>query len=256
MLLRRITKHVKDQNWFAVGIDFVIVVIGVFVGIQLGNWNEARHQQQSASAYIERLRDDLTANQDDFGQRLVYFTQVRDAGRDALRALDQPPETLGERFLTDVFNASQKLPREFGRDTYDEILSVGANNAISDVAVRKRLANHYRSIAAQLSNLKFEPPYREVIRRKLPYEVHKVLNRACGDMISTGPMGEPTIVLQSDCNPNLNPTLVSETVEKILNADIRDDLTRRVVDLDSKLQSIELVIERTVLLDEYLEQVE
>ena len=29
MLLRRITQHVKDQNWFAVAVDFVIVVIGV-----------------------------------------------------------------------------------------------------------------------------------------------------------------------------------------------------------------------------------
>jgi len=26
MLLRRITQHVKDQNWFAVAIDFFIVV--------------------------------------------------------------------------------------------------------------------------------------------------------------------------------------------------------------------------------------
>lgn len=32
MILRRITEHVKTENWFAVGIDFVIVVIGVFVG--------------------------------------------------------------------------------------------------------------------------------------------------------------------------------------------------------------------------------
>ena len=69
-------------------------------------------------------------------------------------------------------------------------------------------------------------------------------------------MGEPAITLQPACEPNLNPTVVSETVNKILNADIRDDLTRRVVDLDSKLQSINLVIERTALLDEYLQQVE
>jgi len=27
MILRRITEHVKAQNWFAVGLDFVIVVI-------------------------------------------------------------------------------------------------------------------------------------------------------------------------------------------------------------------------------------
>lgn len=107
-----------------------------------------------------------------------------------------------------------------------------------------------------MSNLRFEPPYREVIRHELPCEIHTVINRECGDLITTGPMGEPAIVLQPDCKPNLKPILVSETVEKILNSGIRDDLNRRVVDLDCKLQSIELVIERTVLLEEYLRQVE
>ena len=42
MLLRRITEHVKDQNWFVVGLDFIIVVVGVFFGIQIGNWNDDR----------------------------------------------------------------------------------------------------------------------------------------------------------------------------------------------------------------------
>ena len=35
MLLRRITKHITEQNWFAVFIDFLIVVVGVFIGIQV-----------------------------------------------------------------------------------------------------------------------------------------------------------------------------------------------------------------------------
>ena len=30
MILRRVMKHVRDQNWFAVGVDFLIVVNGVF----------------------------------------------------------------------------------------------------------------------------------------------------------------------------------------------------------------------------------
>jgi hypothetical protein len=44
MLLRRITKDVTDQNWFAVFIDFLIVVVGVFIGIQVANWNDVRQQ--------------------------------------------------------------------------------------------------------------------------------------------------------------------------------------------------------------------
>lgn len=31
MLLRRITQHVKDQNWTAVALDFCIIVIGIRV---------------------------------------------------------------------------------------------------------------------------------------------------------------------------------------------------------------------------------
>jgi len=34
MILRRITEHVKTQNWFAIGLDFVIVVVGVFIAFR------------------------------------------------------------------------------------------------------------------------------------------------------------------------------------------------------------------------------
>ncbi|GJL95755.1 MAG: hypothetical protein DHS20C05_21600 [Hyphococcus sp.] len=256
MILRRITEHVKAQNWTAVALDFVIVVVGVFIGIQVSNWNDARVQKQSARTYIERIRGDLTANQEDLNQRLVYFRQARKSAGDALNALDEPAETLDEKFLIDVYTASHILPRAFGRDTYDEILSVGANNAISDVELRKRLANFYRSVEAPLLNLKGVPPYREMIRRGLPYDVHKIISSACGDNISTGPMGEPIIELKIDCEPDLAQEQISAAVSEILSMNIRKDLVRRVVDLDSKLASIQLVIDRTVLLDEYLQDVD
>ena len=40
MILSSVVKHVREQNWFAVGVDFLIVVVGVFIGIQVSNWNE------------------------------------------------------------------------------------------------------------------------------------------------------------------------------------------------------------------------
>jgi len=41
-LAGEITEHVKAQNQTAVAIDVVIVVVGVFIGIQVSNWNDAR----------------------------------------------------------------------------------------------------------------------------------------------------------------------------------------------------------------------
>ncbi|MEM8601070.1 MAG: hypothetical protein AAGF99_14215 [Bacteroidota bacterium] len=60
MLFRRIAQHVKDQNWIAVAIDFVIVVVGVFLGIQLGNWNTERLAQQQRGQIIDALGTNLS----------------------------------------------------------------------------------------------------------------------------------------------------------------------------------------------------
>jgi hypothetical protein len=55
-------KHVQDQNWFAVGVDFVIVVIGVFIGIQVSNWNAAREDRANETLYLGYLAEDLQSD--------------------------------------------------------------------------------------------------------------------------------------------------------------------------------------------------
>ena len=62
MILRRITEHVEAANCFAVAIDFVIVVVGVFIGIQVSNWNEAQGDRAKEAAYLRQLVDDITAD--------------------------------------------------------------------------------------------------------------------------------------------------------------------------------------------------
>jgi hypothetical protein len=59
MLLRSISKHVKEQNWFAVVLDFLIVVIGILIAFQITNWNEARQNKDKAELFIERLEQDF-----------------------------------------------------------------------------------------------------------------------------------------------------------------------------------------------------
>ncbi|KPP82571.1 MAG: hypothetical protein HLUCCA04_00505 [Oceanicaulis sp. HLUCCA04] len=59
MILRRLTKHVKDQNWFAVGLDFLIVVLGVFIGLQVQQWAGERERRATESAYTARLHEEV-----------------------------------------------------------------------------------------------------------------------------------------------------------------------------------------------------
>lgn len=59
MILRRVSEHVKAQNWFAVGIDLLIVVAGVFIGLQVQQWAEARQQDRLERTYTLRLQADV-----------------------------------------------------------------------------------------------------------------------------------------------------------------------------------------------------
>ena len=64
MLLRRITQHVKDQNWFAVFLDFFIVVAGILIAFQITNWSAERALRKSERDFLERLHGDIVELQE------------------------------------------------------------------------------------------------------------------------------------------------------------------------------------------------
>ncbi|MEM7491907.1 MAG: hypothetical protein AAF296_00910 [Pseudomonadota bacterium] len=59
MILRRIKAHVEKENWFAVFLDFCIVVIGVFVGLQVQAWAQEQDRKRQEAVYVLRLYDEV-----------------------------------------------------------------------------------------------------------------------------------------------------------------------------------------------------
>ena len=59
MILRSVIQHVKKQEWTAIWIDLVIVVVGVFIGIQVANWNDERRDLIREKAYLEDVAAEL-----------------------------------------------------------------------------------------------------------------------------------------------------------------------------------------------------
>ena len=46
MLLHRFARSLKDQNWTAIAVEFLLLVLGVFLGIQVSNWNQSLSEQR------------------------------------------------------------------------------------------------------------------------------------------------------------------------------------------------------------------
>ncbi len=63
MILRRIIAHFRKQAWTAIAIDFLIVVLGVFVATQVTNWNEERQAADRRDQIVALLVADLRDGQ-------------------------------------------------------------------------------------------------------------------------------------------------------------------------------------------------
>jgi len=61
MILRRIAEGIKNQDWFVVFVELMIVVVGIYLGLQVDDWNKGRQDRVEEQAYLERLYEDLDA---------------------------------------------------------------------------------------------------------------------------------------------------------------------------------------------------
>jgi hypothetical protein len=253
MILRRFTKHVTDQNWFAVGLDVIVVMVGIFLGMQVTEWNQTQKDRVSEHQYIDRIQQDLLATQKDMLGRIHYFNQVKEHALAALNALEMPAEELGQKFLFDSFEASQALHRPMGRDTYNELLADGSLKIISKLIIRQRLSQYYRSLSASRKVFLNIPPYREILRMTLPFEVQRVIYNNCGEVYTEDEIGVPIVAIPEKCELNLSKAQTENAIEKLLAADLTKDLTRVLSDIELKLQLFVVVDRRTKELSQFLE---
>jgi len=154
MLLRRITEHARTQNWFAVGLDFLIVVVGVFIGIQVANWNEARMQQARDEVLLSRLMEDfeqivafgetrLPRYRESAAQISDLITTIR-SGVDPGLTQEIQDQITGSVI---VWAVTEMAP------TYDELVATGTLSRIRNPNLRKALNDYARQREADLALL-------------------------------------------------------------------------------------------------------
>jgi hypothetical protein len=179
MLLRRVIEHVRKQEWTAIAIDFVIVVVGVFVGIQAANWNEVRADQSRARGYLERIQSDLEADLGNYQNRIRFWNAVSSYGRAGLTYADTG--RMNDRTQWDLllayFQASQVGEFWTRSTTYDELKAAGELNLIANLDLRNALANYYTE--AGNPALTERPAYRERVRGLIPIDIQLYIWANC-----------------------------------------------------------------------------
>lgn len=178
MLLGRITEHVKAQNWFAVGLDFFIVVVGVVIGIQVANWNEERQLAAQERSYLGQLRDEILGNHGVVDLRMRYTSEVVAASERALVYLDGDGDCGSDcaGLLIDFFHSSQVWGSSYMLAKFRELERLGFPSRES---VRDPVREYYLDLQDWGFVNEFTPAYRETVRGHIRPEAFRVLWGGC-----------------------------------------------------------------------------
>ncbi len=185
MILRRITANFRRQDWTAVVVELLIVVLGVFIGLQAQEWATAHAEQQRADVLLQQLRGDLDKERLDLKTYMAYQQVTADYARTAIKGLESPGSVDPATWVASAYQASQILPAASNRATFEEMKSTGVIDLIRNARLRALLISYYSFDWSQAATITAQAPYRELVRSVLPYSTQKAIKASCGDISAT-----------------------------------------------------------------------
>jgi len=181
MILRRLTEHVKAQNWFAVGLDFLIVVFGVFIGLQVNNWNSDRAARSAERGTLIRLHEDFAESWKGQARDIAFLEQQLADQTLILKALDacavSPADDL--TFQRGISELGYINPPRIYRRTIDELASAGRTDLIRNTELAEELARivallEWRSWGFEQVVMSAQH-FRYIIEEKVRHDIRRIV---------------------------------------------------------------------------------
>jgi hypothetical protein len=241
MVVRRIREHVATHNWFAVTVDVAIVVLGVFLGTQVNNWNERRLEDERARNYRTRLITELDFDAHQYAWQVAYYRRARDYGLQALSALDGTAPVSDRDFVIAAYQLTQTDTTQTKTGVFDEITASGLVDHLGDDEVQQLASDFYLSAeVAQRSNETIFP-YRTLLREALPYALQMRIRRECGDRNVYYKGRLLAVRLVVPCPMIITPNEAAAAARAVKSVpDVHRQMTRYIASLDEKLDNLDV----------------
>ena len=146
MILRRIAEGIKNQDWFVVGVEVMIVVVGIFIGLQVDDWNEDRKERAEEQNILENLRNEVSnniesyrTNSDALEAEQALYVSYYDYLTGARNGRPDKNDLLGV-----LCRVGLGQEATYDNTIYEELIQTGRTAIISDEEVRAALSQYKR----------------------------------------------------------------------------------------------------------------
>jgi len=202
MILRRLTANLRVQNWTAIAIEFLIVVVGVFVGIQASNWNQARISRADTQHLLMRIEPEIDQIIDFAANTRDYYATSRRFAETAFAGWNGDPKVSDNEFVIAAYQASQ-IHGLGQSQSWAAVFGADQLRNVDDDRLRIPLARLMAFDVENLNSTAVASRYREDVRMVIPDSVQQAIRRSCGDQLIPGDTTQ--LMLPHRCPLQLDP---------------------------------------------------
>jgi len=180
MIFKRAVAKLKAQDWTAIAIEILIVIIGVFIGTQVSNLNNARIERAKTEQMARDLQPELRNLVATFRSLTQYYTVTRRYGATAFAGWRGDPHVSDRDFVIAAYQASQITYTGVNNASWSQIFGSDRLRDLENQGLRDQLSILMTTDFAALEN-GLSTDYRQHVRMVIPEDVQDAIRARCGD---------------------------------------------------------------------------
>lgn len=144
-MLKRIARHVREYDWFAVVVEVAVIIIGLMLAFQLDRWREERVERREERTYVTRLDNDIEID----SPAIEYAIEIQTLRLDLIDLLievaNEPEAALARptEFLGAVSQAAYTYTPTLTSHTFENLRSTGDLGLVLDEDLKQSLFDYY-----------------------------------------------------------------------------------------------------------------
>lgn len=180
MIYKRAIARLRAQDWLAIAIEVGIVIIGVFIGNQVSNWNADRIERAETVRMLRNLQPETRNVIWSLDAVLDYYRITQRYADIALAGWRGDRAVSDRDFVIAAYQASQQTYLGTSNQTWSQIIGSDRLQHIEDRDVRERLSLLMTADWATIEK-DLAPDYRRHVREVIPEDIQDAIRKDCGD---------------------------------------------------------------------------
>lgn len=242
MVLRRLTTSLKEQHWMTIVIELIIVIVGVFVGTQVSNWNEERLEKLKTERMLSQLRPELQLDMDYLDSVRAYYATTKRYADVALAGWHRDPRVSDSEFVIAAYQASQVYGIGINAQNWALIFGADQLRNIDDPTLRRHLAQVMTTDYNEVSLATMQTRYRTDVRFSIPNDIQEAIRGRCGDRLMRDKVDQNIYVLPPRCDLALDPSQAAAAAAALrARKSLINELALHLGSIEAYLENVDVI---------------